>query len=72
MIPVGPNRFRGRGSFNDHATIGRDRRGFGRRGRHALALVAPGVASFIGRRPALHGSEAVSYTHLTLPTNREV
>ena len=35
-------------------------------------VLITGGASGIGRRLALRCAETVSYTHLTMPTNREV
>ena len=39
---------------------------------HAPALLSPGIAPDVIAIPVGQGHEAVSYTHLTLPTNREV
>ena len=44
---------------------------------HALLPVRPGLeadfeAAFAQARPLIEAAGAVSYTHLTLPTNREV
>ena len=37
-----------------------------------MALVKAAFAPGIDKQTTTYGAEAVSYTHLTLPTNREV